>query len=248
MTDPSTARTMPPAPGTEILRCEVGSTLHGIAVGSDDLDLMGVMVEPPEAVTGLERLEHHTWRSAPKGARSGPGDIDLVVYGLRKYLRLATQGNPSVILPLYAPDRFVRSIAPLGRELRALRHAIVSQRCRARFLGYLRSQRERAARRGGFTRGSREGRSGKWAAHMVRLGYEAVELLTTGTLTLPMREEHDPPDPSLPSRLMAPTGLWGVVPGDDWLAERGVPPLESLHIESRTVGGWEPVEEARRGE
>jgi uncharacterized protein len=31
------------------------------------------------------------------------GDTDLVIYSLRKYLRLAVKGNPTVMLPLFAP-------------------------------------------------------------------------------------------------------------------------------------------------
>jgi uncharacterized protein len=173
-------------PGREILRCEVGSTLHGIGIGSDDLDLMGVTVEPRDTITGLGRFEHFTWRSAEVGERSGPNDTDLVVYGLKKYVRLATTGNPTVILPLYAPPSYVMHSDEFGAELCALRSAIVSQACRPRFLGYLESQRRRVLERRGTGRGSREGRWEKWASHMVRLGFEACELLETGVLTLPM--------------------------------------------------------------
>lgn len=94
-------------PGREILRCEVGSTLHGIGIGSDDLDLMGVTVEPRHTITGLGRFEHFTWRTAGEGERSDPDDIDLVVYGLKKYVRLALTGNPTVVLPLYAPESYL---------------------------------------------------------------------------------------------------------------------------------------------
>lgn len=179
----------PPPPGLEILRCEVGSTLHGISIGDDDLDLMGVTVEPRRAVTGLETLETWTWRSAAKGERSQPGDTDLVVYGLRKFLRLALAGNPSVLLPLYAPDRFCPVRHALGDELRGLREAVVSERCRGRFLGYMKGQRARAT--DGRSVHGRGGKPvGKWAAHMLRLGYQGTELLRTGDLTLPMPAEH----------------------------------------------------------
>lgn len=40
--------------------------------------------------------------------------------------------------------------------------------------------------------------------------------------------------------VLADGGYGGVVPieGADWLADRGVPDLEYLHIESRPVGDW----------
>lgn len=176
-------------PGTEILRVEVGSTLHGIGIGSDDRDLMGVTVEPAPVVFGLQTFEQHEHRTAPKSERSGPGDTDLVVYGLKKWMRLAAKGNPSVIVLLYAPSDFTELIHPLGQELRDLTPFIVSQRCKGRFLGYLNGQRRRAEEDRGSGRGRREGREAKWASHMVRLGYQAEELLTTGRLTLPMPTE-----------------------------------------------------------
>lgn len=177
------------APGTEILRVEVGSTLHGIGIGSDDRDLMGITVEEPEVIFGMRQFEQFEHRTAAKGERSGPGDTDLVVYGLKKWMRLALKGNPSVIILLYAPDDFLDLILPpYGDELRELAPAIVSQQCRGRFLGYLNGQRQRAENEQGSGHGRREGREAKWASHMMRLGYQAEELLTTGRLTLPMPE------------------------------------------------------------
>ena len=55
---------------------------------------MGVFIEPPEHVVGLRRpADHYAFRTKPEGARSGPGDTDLVTYSLRKYLRLAAKGR-----------------------------------------------------------------------------------------------------------------------------------------------------------
>src|SRR5256885_15375222 len=89
----------------EILRTVVGSGVHGIAIaGTDDHDEMGVFIEPPECVIGLRGpADHYVSRTQPEGARSGPGDTDLVMYSLRRYVRLVTMGNPTVLLPLYAP-------------------------------------------------------------------------------------------------------------------------------------------------
>lgn len=124
----------PVRPGLEILRSEVGSSLHGLALeGTDDLDLMGITIEPREAVTGLQCFDQVTWRTQPEGVRSEPGDVDLVVYGLRKWMRLAVAGNPSILLPLYAPMDSVYRCHELGHELRVLGSSIVSRQCAARF-------------------------------------------------------------------------------------------------------------------
>lgn len=179
----------------EILRTVVGSGVHGIAIpGTDDHDEMGVFVEPPEAVVGLRGpVEHYVYRTQPEGARSGPGDTDLVMYSLRKYLRLATKGNPTVLLMLYAPAEAVLGTKPLGEELRALAPAVLSQRAVHRFVGYLTAQRERLT--GGGRRGrvpnrpelvARYGYDVKYASHALRLAYQGLEIVRDGRLTLPM--------------------------------------------------------------
>ncbi|MBL7499760.1 nucleotidyltransferase domain-containing protein [Frankia sp. CNm7] len=187
----------------EILRTVVGSGLHGIAIaGTDDHDEMGVFIEPPRHVLGMDgRFEHYVYRTQPEGARSGPGDTDLVIYSLRKYLRLATQGNPTALLPLYAPTDAILVRTPLGEELRALAPAILSQRAVRRFLGYLAGQRARiggqavpagkglTARRGGWARPELVARYGydvKFASHALRLAFQGREVAAHGRLTLPM--------------------------------------------------------------
>ncbi|MGW5880094.1 nucleotidyltransferase domain-containing protein [Nocardiopsis terrae] len=178
-----------------VLRCQVGSGVHGLGLdGRNDRDEMGICVEPPEYVIGLRVFEQYVHRTRPAHARSGPGDLDLTVYSLRKWTRLALDGNPTVLLPLFVPDEDVRTLTPVGRELRANAHRFPSRRAGERFLGYLRAQRERLA----GTRGGRHtnrpelveryGFDTKYAYHMVRLGLQGVELLETGGLTLPVPE------------------------------------------------------------
>jgi predicted nucleotidyltransferase len=176
-----------------ILRCQVGSGLHGTAVdGQDDRDEMGLCVEPPEYVAGLRRFEQYVFRTQPEGARSGPGDLDLIVYSLRKWMRLALTGNPTILLPLYVPDAEIVRITEAGHELRANAHRIVSRQAGLRFAGYLRTQRTRLLE-GGLKVNRPEliekyGFDTKYAMHMVRLGVQGVELLETGRLSLPIAE------------------------------------------------------------
>ncbi|MFE9749798.1 DNA polymerase beta superfamily protein [Saccharothrix saharensis] len=183
-----------------VLRTQVGSGVYGTAIeGTDDRDEMGVCVEPPEFVIGLRRFEQYIHRSAEErtgvvNTPSGPGDLDLVTYSLRKWLRLALQGNPTVLLPLFAPEHEIVSITDLGRELRDNADMIVSRLAGRRFIGYLHSQRRRmvdgtVARRVNRPElVARHGYDTKYAAHMVRLGVQGVELLETGRITLPMPE------------------------------------------------------------
>jgi uncharacterized protein len=176
----------------EILRGVVGSTTHGTAIeGQDDRDEMGVFIEPPEYVCGLEPCDHYIYRDQPEGVRSQPGDLDLTMYSLRRYCRLATQGNPSVILLLWLPEHVSRTRA--GAALIAMREAFVSKESGQRFLGYLAAQKAklRGERSPAVSRPelvAKYGYDTKFAMHALRLGYEGIELMTHRRLTLPVAE------------------------------------------------------------
>lgn len=178
-----------------ILQVTVGSTLHGLALGdADDRDEMGVVVEPPELALGSRRFEHWVYRTQPEGVRSGPGDLDLSAYALHKYARLVLQGNPTMMLPLYASDADCVVLTPLGRELRDNAGLFASRKVGERFLGYLRAQKERLLGERGQMRVNRpelieaHGHDTKYAGHVIRLGYQGVEFLESGSLSLPMLE------------------------------------------------------------
>lgn len=187
--DPAIAR------GGEILRTEVGSGLHGIAIaGTDDHDEMGVYIEPAANVIGLApAMDRYVWRTQPEGHRSGHGDTDLVMYSLRRYLRLAAAGNPTVLLPLYAPAESVYAETELGTELRGLADAFVSQRALRRFVGYLDGQVDRMLGQGRAGKAPNRpelveafGYDVKYASHALRLAYQGLEIAEHGRLTLPM--------------------------------------------------------------
>ena len=181
------------ARGGCILRGVVGSTVHGLSnPGTDDRDEMGVCVEPIEYVAGLRPFEHWVSRTQPEGVPSGPGDLDLTIYGLRKYCRLALKGSPTVLLLLFIDREHVIERTALGADLPALAPAFVSRRAGRAFLGYVDAQRrglvgERHAPR------TRElsptyGYDTKYAVHALRIAHQGQELLRTGRITLPIAE------------------------------------------------------------
>lgn len=185
-------------PGTVILTVEVGSTLYGVqgSDGVDDLDLMSVVIERPEYVTGLKGWDSHVWRTAAEGERSQTGDIDHTYHSLRKFLSLACKGNPSILCALFAPERKLHVSTPLGLAVQKLYPQIVSKQAIPRYRGYMRSQALRLLGEKGVGRGARTGArpelvekygyDTKFAMHMVRLGLQGRELSETGRLVLPM--------------------------------------------------------------
>lgn len=190
-----------------ILRCLVAG-VHGLSIASqDDRDEMGICIEPPEYVIGTRRIwveevrdrvafEQYIYRSQPEGHRSGPGDLDYTCYSLRKWMRLALNGNPTILLPLFVPDDAIVTMTGLGRELRAMAGTVIlSRQAGRRFAGYLEAQRRSLLSHDGKGRDVTRpellkayGFDTKYCGHMVRLGLQGVELMQTGRISLPVPE------------------------------------------------------------
>lgn len=217
-----------------ILRVQVGSGVHGTSIeGQDDRDEMGLCLEPAAYVTGIgrvpgsgggsrqipfEQYEYHSAWERPGGLanRSGAGDVDVVVYSARKWARLAVQGNPTVLLPLFVPEDEIVTVTDAGHEIRANAHRIASRRAAGRFLGYLVAQRRgMTGERGAHTNRpelvARFGYDCKFAMHALRLGVQGVDYLRTGRITLPI------PEPALSALREVRRGEWELPRVLEWV-------------------------------
>ncbi len=173
----------------------MGSTVHGTALeGTDDRDEMAILLESPKiGLTLGNPFESVFLRTQPEGVRSGPDDLDLQVHSLRKFLRLALKGNPSILLMFFLPEYLVKT--KVGEELIELAPSFHSQHAANAFLGYMKQQMERMTGQRGQKNVNRPelveryGYDTKYAGHIIRLGYQGVEYIETGALTLPMKKE-----------------------------------------------------------
>jgi hypothetical protein len=208
---------LPPLPENLILMCEVGSTAHGTGIpGGEDHDEIGIVVESITDVVGLgEGFPTVMQRTQPEGTRSGPGDVDRTLHSLRRFLKLAASGNPSILMVMWAPVEFTTSI---GDELRALGPEFIGRHIIPRYRGYMQSQAQRllGLRGGGHGRRGGGGRAElieeygfdtKYAMHAARLGFQCEELLTTGGMKLPIQGE--------PAEWLRKV-RYGNVPFDEW--------------------------------
>lgn len=169
-----------------------GSRLYGTNLDECDRDEMGVYVESPDCVTGLKTPAHHVQRSQDTGVRSGPGDLDRQVYGLRKFATLAANGNPTVLLMLFVPRELQIIRTPQSGLLQENTGLFLSKQAGHRFIGYLDSQRNQLMTRNGSKHTNRPelvekyGYDVKFAYHAVRLGIQGIELMRHGNIALPM--------------------------------------------------------------
>src|SRR5438445_13133183 len=110
-----------------------GSELHGAKVhGTDDLDIYGVYVEPPDRVLGLESMPHFVWSTAGADRRNGPNDVDVTLYSLKKWAGLACKANPTAQHFLFTKNN-VRS--RIWSEILEQRDVFLSLSCVPQFLG-----------------------------------------------------------------------------------------------------------------
>ncbi|HTR65324.1 MAG TPA: nucleotidyltransferase domain-containing protein [Terriglobales bacterium] len=172
-----------------------GSELHGAKVhGTDDLDIYGIYLEPPELILGLESLPHFVWSTAGNDRRNGPHDVDLTLYSLRKWAGLACKGNPTALHFLFSPSVCE---SPIWTEVVAQRECFLARSCAKAFVGFADDQLKRlTGRKGRGKKGQRpeiEAKFGydvKAAMHTLRLLYECKEILTELRISLPRPERN----------------------------------------------------------
>jgi predicted nucleotidyltransferase len=182
-----------------ILHVTVGSQLTGTNLpGTSDNDEFSIYVEDKSSVYGMSKsFDHLSIRTQPEGQRSGSEDTDNIAYSLRKYLWLAISGNPSVLLPIFAPDDMIIKDSDIGEELRRIRYSFLSQKAVHKFLGYMHAQHERMMGQGKRNRVPKRpelidayGYDTKYAAHSLRLAIQGFELINENDIFLPMKPEH----------------------------------------------------------
>lgn len=181
-----------------ILKCLVGSQAYGTSLGdSSDRDEKGVCIEPVEFAVGFSEFEQYEFRSAElregdSSAKSKDGDLDLTIYSLRKFLRLALNGNPTIIELLFQKECLIRDSR--GGKLQELAPLIIARSSGSAFLGYMQSQRQKLVGERGQKKVNRPeleekfGFDTKFAMHMIRLGIMGVELMSTGRISIPLKE------------------------------------------------------------
>lgn len=171
-----------------------GSELHGAKVkDTDDLDIYGVYLEPPELVLGLDKQDFYVWSTAGNERRNTADDIDVCLYSLRKWAGLAAKGNPTALHFLFSRNYALKS-EPWQQILKS-RDVFLSRQAALQFRGFADAQVRRLRGIGTGKKGQRHELIGvhgydiKAAMHVIRLLNEGIELMRSGTITLPRPEK-----------------------------------------------------------
>lgn len=185
------------APYPPILLTETGSTAYGTNVGTGDLDVLGVFVEPLDHIFSLRKpAGSWCWTSGDLKERGTPTDVDITLHSLRKFMKLAAAGNPAILHMLFAQRiQLAGSSTFQATLLQGHRNSFISRQAGPKYAGYMYSQMRRLKGEIGQKNVNRTdlesefGYDTKYAMHVARLGLEGTELMDTGQISVPMREE-----------------------------------------------------------
>lgn len=108
-----------------LLLVRAGSRAHGLADENSDEDSRGVCIPPKRYLLGLSDFEQ--WQS--EGG-------DHVVFSLKKFVRLALEGNPNIIETLFTRPSDHLYLHPLAEPLFAERSLFLSKKVGSKFGRY----------------------------------------------------------------------------------------------------------------
>lgn len=167
-----------------------GSRLFGIHSDESDYDYIGAVIEPPSYRLGIKNHKSKGGSQHGFEQHEFSGDnYEGTVYSLRKLALMLAEGNPTIITTMFA-DPLQDAYGICTDEFRDI---VRSRASGVRFLKYMKAQRgAMLGERSGTNRPDliqAFGYDTKFAGHWLRLGYQGIEYLETGNITLPMPDE-----------------------------------------------------------
>ena len=168
-----------------------GSLAHGTYDNKVcDKDVLGIVVPKQTQVFGLEKFEQVI------SDKVEPWDI--VLYELRKYIKLLLKSNPNVLSLLFLQDNVYVKRTELGELLIKNREIFLSKQCYKSFCGYAWGQFHRMKHINWSGMGEKRRKlvekfsyDTKNASHLIRLLKMGIELLSTGEVNV---LRHDSPE------------------------------------------------------
>ena len=173
-----------------ILSCYRGSIAHGMYVPNsdpnsiDDKDAMVICVPPKEYYLGLKQYGSRGTKEVKRG------EWDIVIYEIKKFIYLLSNGNPNVLCALWNAPQYYMEVTNSGQMLIENKNLFVGKHAYRSFTGYAYSQLKRMThfKFEGYMGSRRKtlvekyGYDCKNAAHLIRLLRMGIEFLNDGEL------------------------------------------------------------------
>jgi len=186
----------------------MGSVAYGVSSDTSDMDVYGFCVPNKETVfphlageiqgfgKQVQRFEqyqqHHI--EAKDGDIGKAKVYDLSIYNIVKYFQLCMDNNPNMIDSLFTSSECVLHSTQVGEMVRSNRRLFLHKGSWHKFKGYAYSQLHKMSNKKPVGKRAalvdQYGYDVKFAYHVVRLLYEAEQILVEGDIDLRRHREH----------------------------------------------------------
>lgn len=143
-----------------------GSRLYGMNNAQSDTDVRGVFLAPQDQLIGI----------VPLVETQELTDHDTVYHELRKFLRLAAKGNPTIIELLFTPSTHWLTNHAYWNEIYSVRGLFLTEQTKRQYAGYIYSEMR------AIKEDARAGKNvGKRLSHVYRLLHQLESILKLQT-------------------------------------------------------------------
>lgn len=165
--------------------------IYGVGIPPKDLIFPHLSGEIPGFGIQLQRFEQFSQHHIDF---HGQKEYDITIFSIVKYVQLCMENNPNMLDTLFVPQDCITGINAIGQMIRDSRRMFLHKGSYHKFRGYAYSQlhkmtsNKRTGKRAEFH--EEYGFDVKFAMHLVRLAYEAEQILAEGDLDLRRNNEH----------------------------------------------------------
>lgn len=122
-----------------IVKMIFGSHLYGTATDTSDIDFKGVYLPSREEILLGNISKCHTYSTGNDMSKNKPGDMDVELYSLHYFIRLACEGQTVAMDMLHAPEEMLTANSNIWRTIVKERHKFYSKNLNS-FINYARRQ------------------------------------------------------------------------------------------------------------
>lgn len=183
----------------------MGSYAYGVSGDTSDMDLYGFCIPPKNMVFphldgeihgfGRQKKRFDQWQQHHVNDPDSKKVFDFSIYSIVRYFHLAMENNPNILDSLFTPNNCVTHCTSIGQMIREKRQEFLHKGSWHKFKGYAYSQISKIKTKTP-TKGKRlesvkqHGFDTKYSYHIVRLLYEAEQILQHRDLDLQLHNEH----------------------------------------------------------
>lgn len=122
-----------------LIKAKAGSHLFGTNTPSSDMDYKGVFLPEADQILLGSYSESISKTTGDSNSKNSKDDIDIELYSLKKFLKMASRGDTAALELLFTPDDMILEKDPLWDEILEYRDQLISSKVSA-MIGYARQQ------------------------------------------------------------------------------------------------------------